>query len=228
MPGSGPRQKLALAATNVPPAGSVALPARFLISGPGSQTIGAALPFGFVCGAANDPGAALARSHLRALAIDHLRRVGKSSATSANGHGLWFLFGHGRTSGPKEAPYIVLPQFTTRNGAFSTRPETVFEVPPAALTDETRFANSLKPLSLRTAKPGKHREVSSQAGNDSRRPRVSKPSARHRGRAAYRRPSRRAFTGLQGRHSRLGNETTSLFDAVCRLQGGYLPPRLLP
>jgi hypothetical protein len=80
-----------LAVTNVQPARAVALPARFLIPAPASQTGRASLPVGLVCGAAHDSGAALARSHLRALASDRLGRVRQRPAARTNGHRLRFL-----------------------------------------------------------------------------------------------------------------------------------------
>lgn len=80
-----------LAITDVQPARAIALPARLLIPAPGSETGRASLPVGLVCTAADDAGAALARSHLRALAIDHLERVRQRSAARTNGHRLRLL-----------------------------------------------------------------------------------------------------------------------------------------
>ena len=86
-----PAWKLSLAITDVQPAGAIALPARFFISCPGTQTGRATFPVGFVCSAANDAGAPLAHNRLRALATDHLRRVRHGPTARANGHRLWFL-----------------------------------------------------------------------------------------------------------------------------------------
>lgn len=80
-----------LAITDVQPARAIASPARLLIPAPGSETARASLPVGLVCTAADDADAALARSHLRALAIDHLERVRQRSAARTNGHRLRLL-----------------------------------------------------------------------------------------------------------------------------------------
>ena len=89
----GRAARSSLAVPDVQPARAIAWPARFLIPAPGSDTGRASLPVGFICSAADDAGAARARSHLRALAIDHLERVRQRSAARTNGHGLRFLVG---------------------------------------------------------------------------------------------------------------------------------------
>jgi hypothetical protein len=89
---------LPLAVPDVQPAGAIALAAPFLIRGSRSQAGGAGLPIGLVRRASNDASAALARGHLCALAIDHLRRVRDSAAAGTDSHGLWFLVGHGPSS----------------------------------------------------------------------------------------------------------------------------------
>src|SRR5690348_9483393 len=78
----------AFAVADIHPAGAVALPARFFVSGPRSQAGRACLPIGFVCGTANDTGAALAGCDLRTLAADQLSGVGNGPATGTDGHRL--------------------------------------------------------------------------------------------------------------------------------------------
>jgi hypothetical protein len=87
----GGAARSSLAVTDVQPARPIALPARFLIPAPGSEAGRASLPVGFVCSASDNAGTALARSHLRALAIDHLHRVRQRAAARANGHRWRFL-----------------------------------------------------------------------------------------------------------------------------------------
>src|SRR6516162_6603332 len=88
------------------------------------QTAGAGLPVGFVRGAANDAGAALPRSYLRALlTIHHLRGVGNGSAASADRHRLWFLFRHGRATGFRGARSYRAPRNSQKGRVLEQVPE---------------------------------------------------------------------------------------------------------
>ena len=80
--------RLRFTVAGVEPAGAVALAARLLVVGACGEAGGAFFPVDFGH-AANDAGAALAGNDLRALAANHLRRVGDGSAAGAYCNGLW-------------------------------------------------------------------------------------------------------------------------------------------
>jgi len=88
--------RLAFPIADVQPASAVALAARHLAVLPCGLAGWANLPVGLVRRTANHPGAPLADGDLGALTVNHLRRVGDRPTAGAHGHGLRFLFRHGR------------------------------------------------------------------------------------------------------------------------------------
>ena len=87
---------LAFPISDVQPAGAVALAARHLAVLPCGLAGRTNLPVGLVRRTANHAGATLADGDLGALTVNHLRRVGDGPTAGAHGHGLRFLFRHGR------------------------------------------------------------------------------------------------------------------------------------